>query len=116
MAFKRKSPFSRTEVAEIVKRFLKPENDQPKVETIFFYKLYKEYPYEKFWRVYELDFKLNSLAWLLSEEGQIKLKTDMAVFNLDMPAQTEYTLQENKIGPDLEIKKSNKTLSQLFKK
>ena len=58
-------------------------------------KLYELYN-EKFWRHSFLNFKLNSLAWLLSKDGLKYLKEQYLILKLELPKQKKIKL-ENKI-------------------
>lgn len=115
MAYKRKSPFPRVEAINLVKRLVKPDSYQPKVDMVLFYKIFAENPDIEFWRVYDLGFQLNSMAWFLTEEGKEKLKIDMALFHLDIPTEKPYTLEDNITGPNIETKPIKKTIADLFK-
>ena len=59
-------------------------------------KLYEKFNDEKFWRHSFLNFKLNSLAWLLSKDGLTYLKEQRLILKLRLPEQKKIKL-ENKI-------------------
>jgi hypothetical protein len=113
--YKRKSLFSRHETIEIVKSFVKEETYNSKADVIIFYRLLKEYPNESFWRNYSLDFKLNSMAFFLTEDGKHRLLSDYSIFNLDLGSPTVYNVEDAKIGDDALISKSKNTISDLLK-
>lgn len=79
-------------------------------------KLEKMYPDRDFWCQLDLGFKLNSLAFLLSKDGKIKLKQKFNEYkmDLDLNDKKEYHFEEEKIGLDLEVKKI-KTLMDFLK-
>jgi len=106
------------ESVKIIKSFLKEDTDyNAKIEAITFYQLFKQFPDSDFWRKYSLGFKLNSLLWFKSKEGQEKLTSDYAIFYLDLKEQfKDYKMESSKVGEDVEIIKKNKSLSDFLKK
>lgn len=99
----------------LVKRFLKEEAYIPARDIPLFYKVYDLFPDQKFWQGYTMEFQLNSIAYFLSEDGKNKLKSDIALFNLDMPVQLEYNLKQDKVGEDVIISKPKRTMADLLK-
>lgn len=79
-------------------------------------RLEKSYPDRDFWCQLDLGFKLNSLAFLLSKDGKVKLKQKFNEYkmSLDLNSKKEYHFEEEKIGPDVETKKI-KTLMDFLK-
>jgi len=57
-------------------------------------KLYEIYPDEQFWLNLVLPFKLNSLAWFLSDEGKKHLSTSKLKNNLSLKRVNRYILEE----------------------
>lgn len=113
MAQSKATPFTRSEVITIVKRLVKPETYKAS-DIILFYKVYKLFPEEKFWRQYTGKYLVNSFAHYLTEEGKSQLKIDIAVFNLDIKPQESYTLSSTKIGEDYIPEFKPKTIAELF--
>jgi hypothetical protein len=69
--------------------------------------LFKIFPNEHFWEGLELNFKLNSLCWLLSDDGRKFLNTEYKKFNLELPENKKFELNNNialdeKISYDLD--------------
>jgi hypothetical protein len=108
------TPFTRTEAITIAKRLVKPETYSA-TDVILFYKLYKAYPNEAFWRVYQGKYLVNSLAHYLTPEGKERLETDIAVFSLDLKPQHTYTLESTKIGEDFQIKKIKRSIADYLR-
>lgn len=65
-------------------------------ETKIAKKLYDKFDNEIFWKRSFLDFKLNSLAWLLSKDGLEYLSKEYLILKVKLPQQKEIKL-ENKI-------------------
>ncbi len=117
-ANKEKPVLGRNEIASIVKRLLKPDIYVPARDIPIFYKILKQYPNAKFWQNYDLGFKLNSLFWLVGEDGQQKLKSDFSIFSLDLPAPVCYDMESEKVGEDLvtgKETKKHKNLAEFLK-
>ncbi len=117
MALKSKSkhPFGKRAAIGLVKRFVKEDSYEPIRDIVAFYKIYAEFPDEAFWRVYDLGFQLRSMFWFLSDEGRQKLKTDIALFHLDMTPATEYHMEDAKVGADVPILKKKSTMADLLR-
>lgn len=109
------SPFKKREVIGLVKRFVKEDSYEPVRDTVAFYKIYAEFPDEAFWRAYDLGFTLQSMFWFLSEDGRAKLKTDIALFHLDMTPQTEYHMEDQKVGEDAPVVRRKTTMADLLR-
>ncbi len=87
---------TREQAASIVRRYLKPESEQPIVwarEMASFYRLWKVYPSLAFWTHHELDFLLNHLSYFETESGAIHLKADWDVFHY-VPSEPVYIPSE----------------------
>ncbi len=112
-AIKEKPVIGRNDCVTIIKKLLKDDLYVPVRDIPIFYKIIKQYPNAKFWLNYDLGFKLNSLFWLLGEDGKSKLNSDFAVFNLDLPTEVEYSLESEKIGDDLIIAQNTKKTKSL---
>ena len=73
----------------LIKKFIKdPNKFQPKDwarETKIAKKLYEVFDNEKFWKQSFLDFKLNSLAWFLSQDGLKFLKNQFLLLKIKLP-------------------------------
>lgn len=113
---KPKALFNRKETTGLAKRFVKAESYDAARDLMVMYKLFKQFPSEKFWRNYDLGFQLNAALWFLGQDGQDKLKQDWSLFNLDLPKQEVHTLSTEKQGNDFvaPIQKP-KTIADLLK-
>ena len=56
------------------------------------------FPNEDFWSSLKLNFKLNSLCWLLSDDGRKFLNTEYKKFNLDLPEAKTFEVDNNNIA------------------
>jgi len=56
------------------------------------------FPNEDFWSRLKLNFKLNSLCWLLSDDGRKFLNTEYKKFNLDLPEAKTFEVDNNNIA------------------
>lgn len=72
--------------------------------------LHALYPDDRFWESYELDFKLNSLAWFKMDAGVSRLMTDYMKFKMEIPKLNCYKLEKEKIGEDVKVDFKPKTL------
>lgn len=107
-------PFTRNEVVGICKRFLKPGAYEPARDVMAFYRLFKLYPDEAFWRAYSLDFQLNAMFYFLSADGRERLSTAISTFHLNLPRAPEVKLEEAKVGEDVVIESKPRTMAELF--
>jgi hypothetical protein len=75
-------------------------------------KLFQKIKDENFWIQAHLPFKLNSLAWLLSEDGVKYLNLEAKKLKLKLPQPIKYDIKEDKIGKDknININRNKKTL------
>ncbi len=112
---KKKHAFGKRQVIGLVKRFVKEEAYEPVRDTVAFYKIYAEFPDEAFWRAYDLGFTLNSMFWFLSDEGRQKLKTDIALFHLDLSPAAQYQMEDAKVGEDAPIVRKKTTMADLLR-
>jgi hypothetical protein len=62
--------------------------------------LLKIFPNEDFWNSLELNFKLNSLCWFLSDNGRKLLNQEYKKFNLDLPEVKKFKIENNNIAFD----------------
>ena len=60
--------------------------------------LFKIFPDENFWANLKLNFKLNSLCWLLSDDGRKLLNTEYKKFNLNLPEAQKFEVDNNNIA------------------
>ena len=79
-------------------------------------KLYVKVNNERFWKEADLPFKLNSLAWLLSEDGVKFLNLEALKLKLNLPSPIKYDINDQKIGKDKRIKKTEQTTLMEFLK
>jgi len=76
-------------------------------------KLFNSCPDVRFWNQVGLDFELNSLAWLLSEEGKYALKVRGKMMKYSPPKSKEYKMQKRRIGRKSYAKRK-KTLIEIL--
>jgi hypothetical protein len=76
-------------------------------------KLFNSCPDVRFWNQVELDFELNSLAWLLSEEGSYALKVRGKMMKYSPKKPKEYKMQKRRVGKKSYVKKK-KTLIEIL--
>jgi hypothetical protein len=60
--------------------------------------LFKIFPNADFWNNLTLNFKLNSLCWLLSDEGRKYLNKEYKKFNLELPEVKKFNVDNNNIA------------------
>jgi hypothetical protein len=60
--------------------------------------LFKIFPNQDFWKSLKLNFKLNSLCWLLSDDGRKFLNLEYKKFNLDLPEVQNFEIDNNNIA------------------
>lgn len=89
---------------DFVKKFLKETSNiiWPR-EMKMVKSLFKIFPNENFWSSLELNFKLNSLCWFLSDDGRKFLNKEYKKFKLDLPEAKKFQIENNNIA--LEFKK-----------
>lgn len=112
---KPRHPLSRAEITQIVKRLVKPDEYQARRDIMLFYKVFALFPDAAFWRVYELPFQLNCVAWLLSEDGKAHTKTAISVFHLDIDPQPSYHMETTKVGEDAPVSRPKTTMASLLR-
>jgi hypothetical protein len=66
--------------------------------------LFKIFPNDNFWETLNLNFKLNSLCWFLSDDGRKFLNKEYKKFNLNLGEIKKFEIENNNIA--LEDKKS----------
>ena len=59
--------------------------------------LFKIFPNESFWKNFNLNFKLNSLCWLLSDDGRKLLNQEYKKFKLELPEAKKFQIENNNI-------------------
>jgi len=69
------------------------------------------FPDEIFWNSLDLGFKLNSLCWLLSDDGRKLLNKEYKKFKLNLPVQKNYEIKENNIAFNSKIEYDEKPLN-----
>jgi hypothetical protein len=84
---------------EFVKKFLKDSSNivWPK-EMRMVKSLFAIFPNEDFWKGLELNFKLNSLCWFLSDDGRKFLNQQYKKFNLNLPEAKKFEIDNNNIA------------------
>jgi hypothetical protein len=84
---------------EFIKKFLKdPSNIIWPKEMKMVKMLFKIFPNEDFWSSLELNFKLNSLCWFLSDDGRKLLNKEYKKFNLELPEVKKFEIENNNIA------------------
>ena len=78
-------------------------------------KLFEFIPEESLWAKLHLPFKLNSLAWFLSEDGKEYLIKYKKTIELSEFTPEVYVLAEEKIGKDKQFKTRPKNLLDFLK-
>jgi len=73
--------------------------------------LFTIFPDEIFWNSLDLGFKLNSLCWLLSDDGRKLLNKEYKKFKLNLPVKKEYEIRENNIAFESKIEYDEKPLN-----
>lgn len=112
---KPRHPLSRAEITTIVKRFMKPDAYQARRDIMLFYKVFESFPDAAFWRVYDLEFRLNCCAWFLSDDGKAHIKSALALFHLDIPSHPEYHMSDAKVGEDATNRRPTSTVADLLR-
>jgi len=69
------------------------------------------FPDEIFWNSLDLGFKLNSLCWLLSDDGRKFLNKEYKKFKLNLPEQKNYEIKKNNIAFESKTKYDEKPLN-----
>lgn len=62
--------------------------------------LFKTFPNQEFWNSLELNFKLNSLCWFLSDDGRKLLNQEYKKFNLELPEIKKFKIENNNVAFD----------------
>ena len=99
----------------LVEKYLKPElipGFDCSLEIKVAKRLLKDYPAKDFWEVLELNFKLNSLAFFFTENGQAALVVEEMrqeaennlTKQLDLPFLQDYPLEATSFGSETEHK------------
>lgn len=60
--------------------------------------LFNIFPNEDFWKSLDLKFKLNSLCWLLSDDGRKLLNQEYKKFKLELPEIKKFNIENNNIA------------------
>lgn len=60
--------------------------------------LFQIFPNEQFWNGLELNFKLNSLCWFLSDDGRKFLNKEYKKFNLKLAEPKNFKIENNNIA------------------
>lgn len=78
-------------------------------------KLFLKIEEEKFWEEAFLSFKLNSLAWLLSQDGIDYLNQEAKRQKFKLIKPVVYDVADDKFGKDVKVIKQNKTRMDFLK-
>lgn len=60
--------------------------------------LFKIFPDKNFWNNLNLNFKLNSLCWLLSDDGRKFLNKEYKKFNLNLAETKKFEIENNNVA------------------
>jgi hypothetical protein len=84
---------------DFVKKFLKEGSNiiWPK-ELKIVNNLFRIFPNEDFWNTLELNFKLNSLCWFLSDDGRKFLNKEYKKFSLNLPEAKKFEIENNNVA------------------
>lgn len=82
-----------------IKKFLKDTSNiiWPK-EMKMVNSLFKIFPDHNFWNSLELNFKLNSLCWFLSDDGRKFLNQEYKKFKIELPEAKKFEIDNNNIA------------------
>jgi hypothetical protein len=97
--FVKSAPFTNLNKKEFIKGLIKEGSTiiWPK-EMKMAKTLLQIFPNENFWSSLKLNFKLNSLCWLLSDDGRKFLNTEYKKFNLNLPETKTFEVDNNNIA------------------
>jgi len=87
-------------------------------EIKLFNSIYKKFPHEKFWKSLNTSFKLNSLSFFKTKEGEEELLKKLKSFNLGLlykPREFPQITIGEKCGEDIKYTEIKKTLKQFLK-
>ena len=92
-------PNTKLNKKSFVKRFVKESSNiiWPR-ELKMVNLLFKIFPNEDFWNSLELNFKLNSICWFLSDDGRKLLNQEYKKFNLNLPEVKKFEVENNNIA------------------
>lgn len=77
--------------------------------------LIEKCPNEQFWNGLDLNFKLNSLAWFMSEAGTAFLRKKYSAFKFEIRDTETHNMSTEKIGEDVVTISKPKTLQEFLK-
>lgn len=60
--------------------------------------LFQIFPDENFWNSLDLNFKLNSLCWFLSDDGRKVLNSEYKKFKIELPEAKKFEIENNNIA------------------
>jgi len=106
------APFTNLNKKDFVKKLLKDNTHiiWPR-EMKIVKSLITIFPDEVFWNTLDLGFKLNSLCWLLSDDGRKLLNKEYKKFKLNLPEEKKYNIKENNIAFESKIDYDEKPLN-----
>lgn len=82
-----------------IKKFLKnTENIIWPKEMKMVKSLFQIFPNQEFWNSLNLNFKLNSLCWFLSDDGRKFLNQEYKKFKLELPEIKKFEIDNNNIA------------------
>jgi hypothetical protein len=115
-------PYKKNKYQIFVERYLKDPNSLGKSgwrrEVAIARKLFNKFQDDNFFTSLKLDFKLNSLAWFLTEKGLKFLYKQQSLFRLALPEKKGYTpkLEDKILGPKEKTKSKPKTIIDFIDK
>lgn len=114
MSRKPRHPMKRVDVSALVKRLVDANTISIKRDIILFYKVFSETGRWDFWRVYDPGFALPSMAYYLTDAGRLKWKVDLALFDLDIEAESSYDMSADKQGEDRMVRRATVSVADLL--
>jgi len=79
--------------------------DSDKDRGVLAAQIYKKYPEYEFWQIMRLPFQLNSLKWMLGEDGEEYINQYIQEFKTPQPEKVEVKMAAEKIGEDYIVTK-----------
>jgi hypothetical protein len=109
---------NRSDYLSIINRLIKTEILESKPDGKFWARevkilksLYSFYPNNQFWESVNLSFKLNSLAWFRTPDGQKNIREQFFIFKKQNTIKEDQIILPTKIGEDLIKDPSNRQTS-----
>ncbi len=94
----------------LVAKFVKSDKINWPKEIKIAQKLLKIKDDDQFWINLHSDLKITSLSWFLTKEGEAFLVAQERINSLEIAPKEVHSIQEEKIGEDLNLKKKPRTV------